>query len=235
MSRRCPRSGCDHGEQMTLSPRSARPRVTEASTESNAARQRWNRRYAERGLCSFPDAAAEWLVENRPLLFAAGGRRALDVACGYGRNAAYLARLGFQVDAVDISDVAIDALRAAVVDRGLAVNPRRVDLEREPLPIARYDLIVQINYLQRGLFGALAQALTPGGILVLETVTRAHVEELGNRFDPRFVLNRNELLTSFQDLRVLRYKEGVAERAGRPRAVASLVAQRRANGPRRTP
>ena len=69
--------------------------------------------------------------------------------------------------------------------------------------------------------------LRPAVFLVIETVTRTHVEELGHRFDQRFVLDRNELLTSFPDLEVLRYEEGVTERSGKPRAVASLVAQRR--------
>jgi SAM-dependent methyltransferase len=102
-----------------------------------------------------------------------------------------------------------------------------VDLERDALPVAHYDVIVQIDYLQRSLFEPLARALTPGGILIVETVTRAHAEELGHGFDPRFLLDRGELPASFPDLHVLRYEEGVVERRGRPRAVASLVAVRR--------
>ncbi len=195
------------------------------------ARERWNRRYAEREVRAFPPAPAEWLIENREVLLAAGRRRALDLACGDGRNAAYLAGLGFEVDAVDVSDVVIDALQAAATDRGLAVKPLRIDLEREPLPGSGYDVIVQLNYLQRSLFGSLAQALASGGILIVETFTRRHAEELGNRFDPRFLLDRDELLTSFPDLDVLRYQEGVVERAGRPRAVASLVARKSGRPP----
>jgi SAM-dependent methyltransferase len=201
--------------------------VSEASCEPPGPRERWNRRYAERGVRAFPATPAQWLIENRSVLPGPVGRRALDLACGDGRNAAYLARFGFEVDAVDISDVVIDALQAAAIDRRLAVNPRRTDLERDPLPESHYDVIVQLNYLQRSLFEPLARALAPGGILILETVTRAHAEELGHHFDPRFLLERNELLASFPDLDVLRYEEGVAERSGRPRAVASLVARRR--------
>jgi 2-polyprenyl-3-methyl-5-hydroxy-6-metoxy-1,4-benzoquinol methylase len=191
-----------------------------------APRERWNRRYAERGLTPFPDRPSEWLAENRDLLAGPGGRRALDVACGDGRNAVYLAQLGFAVDAVDVSDVAVSALRAAALERGLNVDARRLDLEVETLPVARYDVVVQINYLQRDLFGALAQALVPGGLLVLETVTRAHVDELGKVFDARFVLDDNELLRSFPELRVRHYREGITDRGGRPRGVASLVAER---------
>ncbi len=191
------------------------------------ARERWNRRYAECGVRAFPPAPAEWLIENRALLPGSGARRALDLACGDGRNAAYLAGLGFEVDAVDISDVVIEALQAAASDRGVAVNPVRLDLECEPLPGSDYDVIVQLNYLQRSLFAPIARALAAGGILIVETVTREHAEELGNRFNPRFLLDRNELRTAFPDLEVLRYEEGVAERSGRPRALASLVARTR--------
>jgi tellurite methyltransferase len=189
-------------------------------------RERWNRRYSERGLTPFPDRPSEWLAENRALLVGPPGRRALDVACGDGRNAVFLAQLGFTVDAVDVSDVAVSALRGAALERGLDVDARRVDLELETLPVARYDVVVQISYLQRDLFGALAEALVPGGILVVETVTRAHVEELGNTFDPRFVLDDNELLRSFPELRVRHYREGITERGRRPRGVASLLAER---------
>jgi SAM-dependent methyltransferase len=195
---------------------------TAAPDEPEPARERWNRRYTEKGLTPFPERPSPWLAENRALL---SGRRALDVACGDGRNALFLAQLGFAVDAVDVSDVAVAALRAAAHERGLSVDARRMDLEVEPLPEGRYDVVVQINYLQRNLFGALERTLTPGGVLVVETVTRAHVEELGNRFDPRFVLDDNELLRSFPTLLVRHYREGVAERSGRPRGVASLVAE----------
>jgi tellurite methyltransferase len=190
------------------------------------AREKWNRRYTEKGLTAFPeDRTSEWLKENRDLLERLEGRRALDVACGDGRNSLYLAQLGFTVDAVDVSDVAVAALSAAAVQNGLPVDARRMDLEVEPLPIARYDVVVQLNYLQRDLFEALQRALTPGGLLILETVARAHVEELGHRFDPRFVLDDNELLRAFPQLLVRHYREGVTERRGKPRGVASLVAQ----------
>ena len=143
--------------------------MSETSIEARSARERWNRRYTERGFVPFPDRPAEWLVENRAVLTGPGGRRALDLACGDGRNALFLAQLGFDVVAVDVSDVAINALRKAAVNRGLAVDARRVDLEDEALPGDRYDVIVQINYLQRDLFGSLARALTSGGILIVET------------------------------------------------------------------
>jgi hypothetical protein len=83
-----------------------------------------------------------------------------------------------------------------------------------------------MNYLQRDLFGRLQDALRPGGVLIYETFACAHVEELGKPFDPAYVLDRNELLHAFASLHVRHYREGIAERRGESRGVASLVAQR---------
>jgi tellurite methyltransferase len=190
------------------------------------ARERWNRRWSERGVRPLQRAPAQWLVENARMLPGAGGRRALDVACGDGRNAVYLARRGFAVDAVDVSDVAIGGLRAAAGEAGLAITATRLDLEQTPLPADRYDVVVQINYLQRALFGSLVAALAPGGVLVAETFTRAHVERLGGRLDDRFLLRPGELLTACAPLRLLRYREGITGSPDRRKAVASLVSQR---------
>jgi tellurite methyltransferase len=100
------------------------------------------------------------------------------------------------------------------------------DLECEPLPAGGYDLVLMINYLQRDLFAPAAVALSPGGVLIAETVTRAHVKQLGRTFDPRFLLEPGELRDAVPGLDVLRFHEGVVQRSGRPRAVAAIVAQR---------
>ena len=180
------------------------------------ARETWNARYRERGIDSAPPS--DWLMQNRALI---GGTRALDLACGTGRNARFLAGLGFTVDALDISDVAIEAL-----DGVPGVRACVADLEREPLPAGAYDVVLIINYLQRDLFAPATAALAPRGVLIAETVTRAHVAELGRAFDSRFLLEPGELRDAFPGLDVLRFEEGVVQRSGRPRAVAALVAQR---------
>ena len=107
-----------------------------------------------------------------------------------------------------------------------------LDLEHEPLPAGDYDIVVCMSYLQRDLFGALQRALRPGGVLLYETFSRAHVEELGKSFNPAYVLDRNELLHAFDELHVRHYREGIAERGGDARGVASLVAQRLADDQR---
>ena len=187
------------------------------------AAERWNERYS-RGFEAFGGRPAAWLVEHETLL--SGDGRALDVACGDGRNAAYLARLGYDVHAIDVSDVAIGALRAAAQERGLPIAAWVVDLEREPLPAGPYDVIVTTNFLQRDLFGQLHDALAPGGLLVYETLGRSHVEELGHSFNPDYLLDRGELLRAFEGLEVVDHHEGVAQRPGGPRGVESIVARR---------
>jgi SAM-dependent methyltransferase len=198
------------------------------------ARERWNERYDHDGFEPFPPTPAPWLVEHESLLRGvADGHetRAIDVACGDGRNARYLAELGFAVEAVDVSDIAVAALRAAAAERGLRVDARALDLEHEAPQRDAFDVVVCTNYLQRDLFGELRAALRPGGLLVYETFSRAHVEELGKSFNPAFVLDHNELLAAFAGLRVLHYREGVVDREGSPRGVASIVAQRVESSP----
>jgi len=189
-----------------------------------SARARWNDRRSTGDFDPFPDTPAEWLTEHAALL--TGGGRGLDVACGDGRNARALARLGFEVDAVDVSDVAIDALVAAAPELAPGVHPRVADLEHEPLEEGVYDVVMNFNYLQRDLFGALERALRPGGWLVFETFGPAHLEALGRRVNPAYVLGPNELVEAFGGLRIVHYRDGVAERAGGRRGVASLLAQR---------
>lgn len=126
---------------------------------------------------------------------------------------------------MDISDFAIDRLRGAAAERRLPITPRLADLEEDSLPIAEYEVIVNINYLQRDLFGSLRRALKPGALLFFETVSQAHLDELDERFNPRYVLGRNELLDAFSDLFICHYWEGAVRRGVAGRGVASLVAR----------
>jgi len=161
-----------------------------------------------------PRAPSAWLVEHRELLVAQPAGRALDVACGRGRNALELARLGFTVDAVDCDRYALAEVADRAVAEGLAVQPVERDLEHEPrLPNPSYRVIVNINFLQRTLAGPLAAALAPGGLLVFATFTRACTRPMR----PGYLLEPNELLRAFDDLTVLHYREG---------PLAGLVARR---------
>ena len=166
-------------------------------------------------------ATRPWLERHAPLLPGAG--RALDVACGRGRNALWLAARGLTVDAVDRDADAIAALQAAALDRGLAVHARVVDLESgiPDIPAAAYDVIVVTHYLHRPLFPALVAALTPGGLLVYETFTRAQALR-GKPTNPAFLLEPGELRRLVQPLEIVAEREGEFE----GRDVSAVVARR---------
>lgn len=130
--------------------------------------------------------------------------KALDLACGAGRNAIYLARLGWRVTAVDASSVAIARLQELA--RGLEIDARVADLEQGEFTIERdaYDLICDFYYLQRDLFPAIREGLRPGG-----TVAAAiHLEG-------SFALSPGELRQEFAGWKILFYSEAAEEGAGR--------------------
>jgi SAM-dependent methyltransferase len=167
------------------------------------------------------DAPARWLIEHAALLPRSG--LALDVACGRGRHARWLAERGFSVRAIDRNAEAIAALRAEAARLHLAIEAAVVDLETGPPPLEpdRYDVIVVVHYLHRPLFPALVAALRPGGVLVYETFTRAQAER-GKPTNPAFLLEPGELGSAVQPLTILEQREGVFD----DRAVASIVAMR---------
>lgn len=184
-------------------------------------RSRWEARYGQ-----MPDGASEppsaVLARHAPRT--ANGR-ALDVACGSGRNALYLARRGWRVDAIDVAHAGLMRLRAAAVREGLRVHPVQADLERFALPHAHYDLVVNVRYLQRSLLAPIAAAIVPGGLLVFETFLRAQAG-LGHPRNPAFLLEPGELRASFADFEVLESWEGLCGAEGHQAHLARLVARR---------
>ena len=169
---------------------------------------------------------AGWLVQHRPL-YAPG--RALDLACGRGRNALYLAREGFQVEAWDRDAEALKELRSSAESLGVStITTRLIDLEQAPeIPPASFDLIAVFYYLQRDLMPQITRALKPGGIVVYETFLIDNHERFNHPRRREFCLNHNELLSLFGELRVLTYREGAQDSDKGP-FTAALVAQRSA-------
>lgn len=164
---------------------------------------------------------SEFLVENIALL---PRGKALDVAMGRGRNAVYLARMGFDVCGIDISGEAVnEALKLARQSR-VTIIAQVVDLEKGyRIDKETYDLIVCFNYLQRSLIPQIKNGLKPGGMVVYETFINDQAELFGKPRNPDFLLKHNELLDLFRDFRCLRYREGVITNY---KAVAGIVAQK---------
>ena len=164
---------------------------------------------------------ASFLVENLPLL---PKGRVLDVAMGAGRNAIYLARMGFDVDGVDISSESINSAREAAALAGVIIRAEVADLEKGyRIGTGAYDAIICFNYLQRSLVPQIKAGLRVGGVLIYETFLIEQAQWAKPK-NPYFLLQHNELLRLFADFRCLRYREGIFESGKDRKAIAGIVA-----------
>lgn len=179
---------------------------------------RWNARYAQSA--SATTAPRSILTQNRALL--TGGGLALDVAMGVGANAAFLIEQGWRVVGVDRSDVAVFQAKS----RDPRIQAVIADMLHFWLPPQSFDLILNLYYLDRGLWPVYQTALKPGGLLIIETLT-LDMLDMRPELPPDFLLQPGELRRAFHDWDILLYREGwIASDHGTQKAVASLIARR---------
>ena len=158
---------------------------------------KWDKKYTENDkLLGFREASP--LLKQ--FLSPAQGSKALDIACGTGRNTLYLAQNGFEVDALDISAVALQELTQHIqkVTDLAFIHTQLVDLDSYTPPRSTYDMIIQTNFLDRRLIPLLAQALTKNGILIIETyMIDPENEKKGS--NETYLLKAGELPTYFNE------------------------------------
>lgn len=122
------------------------------------------------------------------------GRRALDIACGEGRNSIFLATNGFRVTAIDISEVGLAKGARRAEEEGVAVEFIRADLD-DYRPSGSFDLVLNFNFLLRSLIPVEVALLTPGGLLLFDTILASpHCPTPQN---PAFYLQPGELVRLF--------------------------------------
>jgi tellurite methyltransferase len=166
---------------------------------------RWDRQHGEGHGIPAPSQFLQEIIDSDHWKISPG--RALDVATGKGRNALFLASRGFQVTAIDISSVGLEQGRKQAEESSRPVTWLKADLEHLQLDPTEYDLIVNINYLQRSLIPRIKSALRPGGHVIFETYL-IDQQAAGHPKNPDYLLDHNELLDHFHDFRVLLYREG---------------------------
>jgi tellurite methyltransferase len=204
----------------------------------------WNERYrsgsrAAEDLNAAPTPLlvemAKRLAQAQPLTGAQPALCALDLACGTGRNALWLAKHGWNVTAVDAAPSAIAILRdraahgaltagmAPGMAPRLALDARVADLSRGEFQIlpAAWDLMAICYYLQRSLFEPAKQGVVPGGIVI----AIVHITEPGEEPNPHR-LRPGELETYFQGWEIIHRYEGQPNDAAHQRAVAEIAARR---------
>jgi tellurite methyltransferase len=181
----------------------------------------WNKRYRLRERPAEDlDAAPTPLVVATATKLSPG--KALDLACGAGRNALWLAEQGWEVTAVDGAIAAIETLRTRAKERGLNINAVVADLEKDEFEIepSRWDLVAMCYYLQRDLFEPAKRGVAPGGILI----SIVHVNEPGEEGGPHRLLP-GQLEQYFAGWEILHRREGKTNDSAHHRAVAEIVAR----------
>ena len=181
----------------------------------------WDERYRQDG--DTIKEPARFLVEQVERL---PRGRALDLAAGSGRNALFLAAHGYQTDAVDSSEVAIEKLSAVAKKESLPIITTQADLPDYAIAKNTYAVILNFYFLERKLFHTIKEGLVDGGMLLFETYTLEQAR-FGRPRNREFLLKPNELLHSFSDLHIIYYHERIDRSGKAPRAIASLLAEKR--------
>jgi len=162
---------------------------------------------------------------------------AIDIACGTGGNAIFLANHGFTTQAIDISDVVIEQLNARNIPKLTAscqdvekhlkltsiTNPTNV----KPNSQGKFDVIVVSSYLYRDLCPVIIEALAPGGLLFYQTFHQQKQSSSGPS-NPNFLLKNNELLELFEPLETLIFHQlsNQGDLSQGNRDLSSLIAQK---------
>lgn len=185
----------------------------------------WDERY--RAKPSLWGLAPNRFVEERCRHLAVG--RALDLACGEGRNALWLASLGWDVTAIDFSPVAIKRGAAQAERQGLAVDLRLGDVLTEPLDPAGYDLVllayVHLPPAERAtLLRRARDAVRPGGrFLLLGHDLRNLTEGHGGPTDPSVLWVADEVASALTGFDVVEAGTVLRPVDGAPRAAIDTV------------
>lgn len=163
---------------------------------------KWNKIYE----CSEHDTvhAAIVLEDNLHLLPITG--KALDLACGPGGNAILLARKGLETCAWDISQTATDKLQAYSKELNIPIQLETRDVTTNPPTTNSFDIIVVTRFLERTLIPHLIDALREDGLIFYQTFIKDKTGDSGPK-NPDYRLGENELLTLFQALQIICYKE----------------------------
>lgn len=141
------------------------------------------------------------------------GGTALDLACGLGGNSLFLARMNYQVEAIDISDVAITYIQEQAEKNQLNIQPRVGDiteLTNLHWQDSTFNLIVISYYLDRSLFPVVKSLIKEDGYLFMETFYQSPQNE-NQGISNQYKLQPKELLAEFGDWTVLFFEENEQE------------------------
>lgn len=151
---------------------------------------------------------AEVLQQNLHLLPQSGA--GLDLACGLGGNAICMAKHGIEVDAWDVSSVAIDKINDYVDKHKIKILTQQRDIENDPPSPNTYDVVVVSYFLYRPILKNICKCLKSDGLLFYQTFCAEKVtysDHITGPKNPNYLLNKNELLSVCEGMQILVYRE----------------------------
>jgi len=154
--------------------------------------------------------------------------RALDLACGAGRHAIWLAERRWHVTAVDYSEVAINIVRERAKASNVTIDCHIANLERHEFVLKprTYDLIVLCNYLQRDLFASIREATRIDGLVIaVIAMVDDGLDPKIKPMNPAYLVRPGELRAQFEGWELISESEGNSGQEHR-RATAEIVARR---------
>jgi SAM-dependent methyltransferase len=160
--------------------------------------------------------ADQLLTEHESLL---SGGLALDLACGYGGNALFAAARGYTVHAVDISFTALAVLQKEASRRELDVHCMLTDIDRFPLPMGHYDLVLIFSFFAPQLMPAVAASLKPAGLVFSSTFNHRHTS-VKPGFNPKYLVPQGGLAKFFPEFAILLDEPDAGDRANLSRVIA---------------
>jgi len=161
-------------------------------------RIKWNLRFASDDSYLGERPSPFLLREIERIRQLAPGKRALDIACGEGRNSVFLALNGYEVTALDISDVGLAKAARQAEENAFVIDFQQVDLDSYQFT-EKFDLIIIFNFLLRDLIPEAVQALSAGGLLIIDTLMESP-QLLDTHNSPAYFLRRGELYRIFAEL-----------------------------------
>ena len=200
---------------------------------SNEDRTKWDAKYAA-GAYESKQYPAAYLAKNLPNIIdtlstenAPRPWRALDLACGAGRNAYFLAAHDFAVDAVDISTVGLTRAQQLAPVTASTVNWLPQDLEHASSEnFGQYRLIIMMRYVNLALLRAMVNNLEPGGFILCEEHMLSEADVVGPK-NPSFRVAPGELKETLTGLTTIHYNEAIiVDPNGDRSAVAQIIARK---------
>lgn len=183
-------------------------------------KSKWDKKYKGDD-CICGKEASRFLTDNIHLL---PKGRVLDIAAGEGRNSIFFAKHGFQVDAIDISEMGLRKAKKLAREEGVEIKFIKTDLENYQIEESAYDVIADFSYLQRDLISQIKRGLRSGGAVIFETYLIDQKELSSGPKNPDYLLEHNELLSFFKGFRVIFYQEGIYGERELKKAIAGIVA-----------